>query len=248
MLISQDVPGKYMTQLKRNFSSKHRFDVKFTFLLCRVFHQMQIPINLWQEWCRPSRDHVNHYSCAYFQFSNAKYVSTFKIPFHCLNQCWFIVSKTPRNILQWNLIWNSKVFIKRIAFENVVCRRNFQMWNTYQNSRFFYIIWINAGPCITNVFATRRKNFSQWHRSFQRKLLSHWLKFLRHVAITLVIQGPDLLSIRPRWTYFNGILFEIQKFSFKKLHLKMPSAKLSICLGLNMFTNCYDENKQLSGK
>ena len=46
------------------------------------------------------------------------------------------------------------------------------------------------GPSITNVFATRRKNFSQWHRSFQRKLLSHWLKFLRHVAITLVIQGP----------------------------------------------------------
>ena len=26
-----------------------------------------------------------------------------------------------------------------------------------------------AGPCITNVFATRRKNFSQWHRSFQRE-------------------------------------------------------------------------------
>ena len=49
-----------------------------------------------------------------------------------------------------------------------------------------------TGPCITNVFATRRKNFSQWHRSFQRKLLSHWLKFLRHVAITLVIQGPGL--------------------------------------------------------
>ena len=48
------------------------------------------------------------------------------------------------------------------------------------------------GPCITNVFATRRKNFSQWHRSFQRKLRSHWLKFLRHVAITLVIQGPGL--------------------------------------------------------
>ena len=48
----------------------------------------------------------------------------------------------------------------------------------------------SAGPCITNVFATCRKNFSQWHRSFQRKLRSHWLKFLRHVAITLVIQDP----------------------------------------------------------
>ena len=49
---------------------------------------------------------------------------------------------------------------------------------------------VGPGPCITNVLATRRKNFSQWHRSFQRKLRSHWLKFLRHVAITLVIQGP----------------------------------------------------------
>ena len=51
-------------------------------------------------------------------------------------------------------------------------------------------IWLSngAGPCITNVFATCRKNISQWHRSFQRKLGSHWLKFLRHVAITLVIQ------------------------------------------------------------
>ena len=56
------------------------------------------------------------------------------------------------------------------------------VWSTYPAA---------PGPCITNVFATRRKNFSQWHRSFQRKLLSHWLKFLRHVAITLVIQGPD---------------------------------------------------------
>ena len=47
-----------------------------------------------------------------------------------------------------------------------------------------------TGPCITNVFATRRK------------LLSHWLKFLRHVAITLVIQGPGPLGgkgIGHRW-------------------------------------------------
>ena len=60
--------------------------------------------------------------------------------------------------------------------------------------------WANPGPCITNVFATRRKNFSQWYRSFQRKLLSHWLKFLRHVAITLVIQGPGQEdSSAPSW-------------------------------------------------
>ena len=47
-----------------------------------------------------------------------------------------------------------------------------------------------SGPCITNVIATCRKNFSQWERSFLWKLRCHWLKFLRHVAKTLVIQGP----------------------------------------------------------
>ena len=54
---------------------------------------------------------------------------------------------------------------------------------------------LQLGPVLLTFFATRRKNFSQWHRSFQRKLRSHWLKFLRHVAITLVIQGPDALAL-----------------------------------------------------
>ena len=49
------------------------------------------------------------------------------------------------------------------------------------------------GPCITNVIATCRKNFSQWESSFLWKLRYHWLKFLRRVAKTLVIQGPGLL-------------------------------------------------------
>ena len=48
----------------------------------------------------------------------------------------------------------------------------------------------NPGPCITNVIATCRKNFSQWESSFLWKLRYHWLKFLRRVAKTLVIQGP----------------------------------------------------------
>ena len=47
----------------------------------------------------------------------------------------------------------------------------------------------DAGPCITNVIATCRKNFSQWERSFLWKLRCHWLKFLWRVA---VIQGPVL--------------------------------------------------------
>ena len=49
----------------------------------------------------------------------------------------------------------------------------------------------SPGPCITNVIATCRKNFSQWERSFHWKLRCHWLKYLRRVAKTLVIQGPS---------------------------------------------------------
>ena len=43
-------------------------------------------------------------------------------------------------------------------------------------------------------------------------LLPDW-----HQATTWI---HDILSIRPWRTHFNDILFEIQKFSFKKMHLK----------------------------
>ena len=76
------------------------------------------------------------------------------------------------------------------------------------------------GPCITNVIATCRKNFSQWESSFLWKLRCHWLKFLRRVAKTLVIQGPgsrfslaeDVLSedlAKPRRHEFGVWVFPI---------------------------------------
>ena len=69
---------------------------------------------------------------------------------------------------------------------------------TSSNGNIFRV----TGPCITNVIATCRKNFSQWERSFLWKLRCHWLKFLRRVAKTLVIQGPGHLCgefTGPRW-------------------------------------------------
>ena len=57
-------------------------------------------------------------------------------------------------------------------------------------------MYVGPGPCITNVIATCRKNFSQWESSFLWKLRYHWLKFLRRVAKTLVIQGPVLQCLR----------------------------------------------------
>ena len=38
-----------------------------------------------------------------------------------LNQCWNIVNRALRSIIQWQLNRNTKIFIHKIAFENVVC-------------------------------------------------------------------------------------------------------------------------------
>ena len=61
---------------------------------------------------------------------------------------------------------------------------------------YFFGHFSDPGFCITNVIATCRKHFSQWERSFLWKLRCHWLKFLRHVAKTLVIQGPGFGETR----------------------------------------------------
>ena len=61
------------------------------------------------------------------------------------------------------------------------------------------------GPCITNVIATCRNNFSQWESSFLWKLRCHWLKFLRRVAKTSVIQGPVPYIARLWWRYWYHI-------------------------------------------
>ena len=71
---------------------------------------------------------------------------------------------------------------------------------TFISSKFAYMLLSSPGPgpCITNVIATSRKNFSQWESSFLWKLRCHWLKFLRRVAKTLVIQGPGPLLTKDK--------------------------------------------------
>ena len=49
----------------------------------------------------------------------------------------------------------------------------------------------DAGPCLITAIWRCRNPFSQWQRIFQRKLRSHWLKFLRHQAITWANVGFD---------------------------------------------------------
>ena len=84
--------------------------------------------------------------------------------------------------------------------------------------------------------------------------LTHWGR-VTHICVSkLTIIGSDnglspgrrqaifwtnagILLIRTLGTYFSEILSEIHAFSFKKMHMKMSSAKWRpFCLGLNVLT------------
>ena len=115
---------------------------------------------------------------------------------HCLDQWWFILLEhvwvtRPKWIKNLNII--SKLFdVSSVWTKDIDTPKN--ILTTFRET--------GPGPCITNVIATCRKNFSQWERSFLWKLRCHWLKFLRRVAKTLVIQGPALYrSFKLIYTY-----------------------------------------------
>ena len=50
--------------------------------------------------------------------------------------------------------------------------------------------WNCSGPCLTTAIWRCHSPFSQWRCSFERKMRSHWLKFLWHCHVTVVKQGP----------------------------------------------------------
>ena len=58
----------------------------------------------------------------------------------------------------------------------------------------------------------------------------------QHQAI--IWTNAEILLIGPLGTNFNQILIEIHKFSFKKMRLKVASAKWrTFCLGLNVLNH-----------
>ena len=53
----------------------------------------------------------------------------------------------------------------------------------------------------------------------------------------IIWTNAGILLIGPLWTNFSEILIDIPTFSFKKMHLKMSSAKWRpCCLGLNVLS------------
>ena len=136
-----------------------------------------------------------------------------------------------------------------------------------------YILHINLHP--TSRFYPLVIKCTRWgswnmHSKIQSHVnnenyfvLTHWGRMTHMCVCKLTIIGSDnglspglrqaiiwtnagLLLIRHLETIFSEILIGIQTFSFKKIYLKMSSAKWRpFCPGLNML-NCANDNLYLS--
>ena len=97
----------------------------------------------------------------------------------------------------------------------------------------FFDIPLNTPAC----WISEKSNNSFWNFACQKaKRTEHnglWPGWRQAIIWT----NAGILLIGPLETNFNEILFEIQKFSFKKMYLKILSAKWRpFCLGLNVLT------------
>ena len=64
------------------------------------------------------------------------------------------------------------------------------------------------GPCITPAIWRCRKTVSQWQGSFQWKLRSHWLKFLRQRPATVIVLGTGHVKV----TTSHKILYQCPRY------------------------------------
>ena len=151
-----------------------------------------------------------------------------------------------------------------VIFHCVVCQRlekeisvNMQIssWNLRLVSFQLHAQCLSRGggysiPSFPFSFKIQYRNTVSWW-------LTHWGR-VTHICVSkLTIIASDnglspgqrqatiwtnagMLLIWPWWTNFSEILIRIQTFSFKKMHLKMSSAKWRpFCLGLNVITHTY---------
>ena len=107
-------------------------------------------------------------------------------------------------------------------------------------------------PCITSIFQE-----IQGIRYSHQQRLTHW-GWVTHICVgkptiigsdnglspdrrqAIIWTNAGILLIAPLGTNFSEILNGIQTFSFKKMHLKMSSAKWRpFCLGLNVLKHSH---------
>ena len=108
------------------------------------------------------------------------------------------------------------------------------------------------------IYTYRR---SRWDKSGVATFLTHWSR-VTHICVSkltlvdsdnglspgrrqaIIWTNAGILLIGPLWTNFSEILIEILTFSFKKMRLKVSSAKWRpFCLGLYVLTEKHTRNR-----
>ena len=94
-------------------------------------------------------------------------------------------------LVRWYLYIKTVSWLERKHEINVINSIQFYcLISTYYSNTNYTKHHADAGPCLTTAIWRCRKNSSQWQRSFQWKLRSHRLKFLRQRHVAGVRQGP----------------------------------------------------------
>ena len=132
------------------------------------------------------------------------------------------------------------------------CHNPFTQWRrsslSFQRKPCFH--WLakasyrsnDTGPCLTAAIWRRRKNSSQWQRSFQWKLHSHWLKFLRQRHVAVVRQGPAGFLCHPA-TALETAASPTYEWCFIRIKLQgiypcLPSNSAVYQFSSSMFSTC----------
>ena len=100
-------------------------------------------------------------------------------------------------VTKFCVMWEGQALPHDTKFGNCRCKivdsRAFPSWSLIHGLRWSGLIKAEPGPCLTTAIWRYRNTFSQWQRSFQRKLRSHWLKFLWQHHVVVVKQVPGQL-------------------------------------------------------
>ena len=90
------------------------------------------------------------------------------MPSHYLNWCWNIVNSNPRNKFQWNLKWNSYIFIQENLFKNVICDKATILLRPQcvnglvKETCWWYIVIVITGELHLLCTKSSKCNVSRW--------------------------------------------------------------------------------------
>ena len=142
-------------------------------------------------------------------------------------------------------MWGSN----NVYFNKVYSKFNYSFPMIWRSREWFLIFQITH--CLLTITCISYEDIFTLYSNYQN-VLSQWGRMTHICVDDVTIIGSDnglspgrrqaiigtnagILFIEPTGTNFSEILIEIQTFSFKKMRLKVPSAKWRpFCLGLNV--------------